>query len=81
MSSTKSMTGHTLGAAGGIETAYSALVLARNVLPPTINYTTKDPECDLDYVPNHPREARVDAVLSNSFGFGGTNATVILTRI
>jgi 3-oxoacyl-[acyl-carrier-protein] synthase II len=80
MSSTKSMTGHTLGAAGGIETAICALVLARSVLPPTINYTTPDPECDLDYVPNHAREARVDAVLTNSFGFGGTNATLILTR-
>jgi 3-oxoacyl-[acyl-carrier-protein] synthase II len=80
VSSTKSMTGHTLGAAGGIETAYSALSLARNALPPTINYETPDPECDLDYVPNTAREAKVDAVLSNSFGFGGTNATLILTR-
>src|SRR5262249_46240429 len=81
MSSTKSMTGHLLGAAGGVETAYSALALHRNVLPPTINYETPDPECDLDYVPNHAREARVDAVLSNSFGFGGTNASLILTRV
>jgi 3-oxoacyl-[acyl-carrier-protein] synthase II len=80
MSSTKSMTGHTLGAAGGIETAVCALVLQKNVLPPTINYTTPDPDCDLDYVPNTAREARVDAVLSNSFGFGGTNATMILGR-
>jgi 3-oxoacyl-[acyl-carrier-protein] synthase II len=81
MSSTKSMTGHLLGAAGGVETAYAALALQRNVFPPTINYQTPDPECDLDYVPNRPREARVDAVLSNSFGFGGTNATLILTRV
>jgi 3-oxoacyl-[acyl-carrier-protein] synthase II len=80
MSSTKSMTGHTLGAAGGIETAICALVLARNVLPPTINYQTPDPECDLDYVPNTAREARCEAVLTNSFGFGGTNATLILGR-
>jgi 3-oxoacyl-[acyl-carrier-protein] synthase II len=80
ISSTKSMTGHLLGGAGGVETVFSALVLAKNVLPPTINYENPDPECDLDYVPNTAREARVDAVLSNSFGFGGTNATIILTR-
>jgi 3-oxoacyl-[acyl-carrier-protein] synthase II len=80
MSSTKSMTGHMLGAAGGVETAICALVLQRGVLPPTINYETPDPECDLDYVPNQAREQRVDAVLTNSFGFGGTNASLILTR-
>lgn len=80
MSSTKSMTGHMLGAAGGVETALSALVLANKVLPPTINYENPDPECDLDYVPNEARELAVDAVLSNSFGFGGTNASLILTR-
>ncbi len=80
MSSTKSMTGHTLGAAGGIETAFSALALARGVLPPTINYEVPDPECDLDYVPNTAREQRVEHALSNSFGFGGTNATLIVTR-
>jgi 3-oxoacyl-[acyl-carrier-protein] synthase II len=80
VSSTKSMTGHMLGAAGGVETAISALVIERGALPPTINYTTPDPDCDLDYVPNQAREARVDAVLSNSFGFGGTNAAVILSR-
>ncbi len=81
MSSTKSMTGHTLGAAGGIETAYCALVIERGVLPPTINYEVPDPECDLDYVPNSAREKRVDVALSNSFGFGGTNATLILGRL
>ena len=80
MSSTKSMTGHTLGAAGGIEAAITALAIARGVLPPTTNYETPDPDCDLDYVPNHAREQRVDAAMSNSFGFGGTNAALILTR-
>ncbi|HKA87146.1 MAG TPA: beta-ketoacyl-ACP synthase II [Haliangiales bacterium] len=81
ISSTKSMTGHLLGAAGGVETAYSALALHKNAIPPTINYENPDPECDLDYVPNQAREARVNAVLSNSFGFGGTNAVLILTRV
>ncbi|MBA3819456.1 MAG: beta-ketoacyl-ACP synthase II [Deltaproteobacteria bacterium] len=80
MSSTKSMMGHTLGAAGGIEAGITALTLARGVLPPTTNYETPDPECDLDYVPNTPREQRVDAAMSNSFGFGGTNAALIMTR-
>ncbi len=80
MSSTKSMTGHTLGAAGGIEAAITALAISRNVLPPTINYTTPDPECDLDYVPNTAREVRVDHAMSNSFGFGGTNAAMIISR-
>jgi len=80
VSSTKSMTGHLLGAAGGIESVFSVLVLHRNVLPPTINYVNPDPECDLDYIPNEPREARVDYVLSNSFGFGGTNAALLFKR-
>ncbi|QSQ14613.1 beta-ketoacyl-ACP synthase II [Myxococcus landrumensis] len=80
VSSTKSMTGHMLGAAGGAEGVVSALVLSRNVLPPTINQTTPDPDCDLDYVPNQAREARVDAVMSNSFGFGGTNAVLLFKR-
>ncbi len=80
VSSTKSMTGHMLGAAGGVETAICALVLARGGIPPTINYTTPDPDCDLDYVPNTAREARVQYTLSNSFGFGGTNACLILSR-
>jgi 3-oxoacyl-[acyl-carrier-protein] synthase II len=80
VSSTKSMTGHMLGAAGGAECAISALAIARGVLPPTINYETPDPECDLDYVPNTAREVRVNAALSNSFGFGGTNAVLVLKR-
>jgi 3-oxoacyl-[acyl-carrier-protein] synthase II len=80
MSSTKSMTGHTLGAAGGIEAAITALAITRGVLPPTTNYETPDPDCDLDYVPNQAREVRVDAAMSNSFGFGGTNAALVLSR-
>jgi 3-oxoacyl-[acyl-carrier-protein] synthase II len=80
MSSTKSMTGHTLGAAGGIEAGITALALTRGVLPPTTNYVTPDPACDLDYVPNTPREVRVDHAMSNSFGFGGTNAALVLSR-
>ena len=80
VSSTKSMTGHLLGAAGGIEGVFCVLVLQRNVLPPTINYFNPDPDCDLDYVPNEPREAHVDYVLSNSFGFGGTNAALLFKR-
>jgi 3-oxoacyl-[acyl-carrier-protein] synthase II len=80
VSSTKSMTGHMLGAAGGAECVISALAITRGVVPPTINYTTPDPDCDLDYVPNTAREVRVNAVLSNSFGFGGTNAVLALKR-
>ncbi len=80
VSSTKSMTGHTLGAAGAIEAGITALALVRGVLPPTINYDNPDPECDLDYVPNVAREVRVTAAVSNSFGFGGTNAALVLTR-
>jgi 3-oxoacyl-[acyl-carrier-protein] synthase II len=80
VSSTKSMTGHLLGAAGGIEGVFSVLTLYRNVLPPTINYVNPDPECDLDYVPNEPRPAEVQYVLSNSFGFGGTNAALLFKR-
>ncbi len=81
VSSTKSMTGHLLGAAGGLETAICALAVHHGVIPPTINYTTPDPECDLDYVPNTAREARLEYVLSNSFGFGGTNGCLILKRM
>ncbi|HEU4710937.1 MAG TPA: beta-ketoacyl-ACP synthase II [Pyrinomonadaceae bacterium] len=80
VSSTKSMTGHLLGAAGGIEGIFCVLTLHHNVIAPTINYVNPDPECDLDYVPNEPREARVDYVLSNSFGFGGTNAALLFKR-
>lgn len=80
VSSTKSMTGHLLGAAGGIEGIFCVLTLHHNVIAPTINYVNPDPECDLDYVPNEPREARVEYVLSNSFGFGGTNAALLFKR-
>lgn len=80
VSSTKSMTGHALGAAGGIEAVFSVLALHEKVLPPTVNYEFPDPECDLDYVPNEARKAEVEYVLSNSFGFGGTNACLIFKR-
>ncbi len=80
VSSTKSMTGHALGAAGGLEAVFSVKVLMENMLPPTINYEFPDPDCDLDYVPNAPRPAEVDYVLSNNFGFGGTNACLIFKR-
>jgi 3-oxoacyl-[acyl-carrier-protein] synthase II len=80
VSSTKSMTGHLLGAAGGIEAAFCALALAEGVIPPTINYEHPDPECDLDYVPNHARPAELNTALSNSFGFGGTNACIVLKK-
>jgi 3-oxoacyl-[acyl-carrier-protein] synthase II len=81
VSSTKSMTGHMLGAAGGAEAIFSILALRDQVAPPTINYETPDPECDLDYVPNTAREMKIDVALSNSFGFGGTNGTLIFKRI
>ena len=81
MSSTKSMTGHLLGAAGGIEAVFCALAIRDQVAPPTINYTTPDPECDLDYVPNTAREMKLNTVISNSFGFGGTNGTLIFRKI
>ena len=80
VSSTKSMTGHLLGAAGGLESAVASLVVDRGILPPTINYETPDPDCDLDYVPNKARTQTVQHVLSNSFGFGGTNATLIFSK-
>lgn len=81
VSSTKSMTGHALGAAGGIEACFTVLALNRQVLPPTINYETPDPECDLDYVPNQPRPASFDYALSNSSGFGGTNAGLLFRKL
>jgi 3-oxoacyl-[acyl-carrier-protein] synthase II len=80
VSSTKSMTGHLLGAAGGVETGLCALSIFHQVLPPTINYQNPDPECDLDYVPNEARSTEVTYALSNSFGFGGTNGSLILKR-
>ena len=80
VSSTKSMTGHLLGAAGGIEAVFSILALYHGLLPPTINYVNPDPDCDLDYVPNEAREAPIDYALSNSFGFGGTNAALLFKR-
>jgi len=80
VSSTKSMTGHLLGAAGAVECAFSALALERGVIPPTINLDVPDPECDLDYVPNVARQQIVEHALSNSFGFGGANACLVLGR-
>jgi 3-oxoacyl-[acyl-carrier-protein] synthase II len=80
ISSTKSMTGHLLGGAGGLEAGISVLALRDQILPPTVNYENPDPDCDLDYVPNHARKAAVEYALSNSFGFGGTNASLIFKR-
>ena len=80
VSSTKSMTGHLLGAAGGIEAVFSALAIRDQVAPPTINLVNRDPQCDLDYVPNTARQMRIDVVLSNSFGFGGTNGTLVFRK-
>ncbi len=80
VSSTKSMTGHMLGAAGGAEAVFTVLAIRDQVAPPTINYENPDPECDLDYVPNQAREMKIDVAISNSFGFGGTNGTLVFRR-
>src|SRR5262245_42666687 len=80
VSSTKSMTGHLLGAAGGLETAITALAVSGDIMPPTINYESPDPECDLDYVPNQSRKKTIQVALNNSFGFGGTNASLLLKK-
>jgi 3-oxoacyl-[acyl-carrier-protein] synthase II len=80
ISSTKSMTGHLLGGAGGLEAGITVLALRDQVLPPTINLENPDPECDLDYVPNQARPAPLEYALSNSFGFGGTNAALLFKR-
>jgi len=80
VSSTKSMTGHLLGAAGGVEAVACILALKDNILPPTINYEHPDPDCDLDYVPNHARQAKLNVVMSNSLGFGGHNAVIVMKR-
>jgi 3-oxoacyl-[acyl-carrier-protein] synthase II len=81
VSSTKSMTGHLLGAAGGIEAVFSILALYHGILPPTINLDHPDPECDLDYVPHKARQVRVNVALSNSFGFGGVNACLLFKKL
>jgi 3-oxoacyl-[acyl-carrier-protein] synthase II len=81
ISSTKSMTGHLLGAAGGLEAGITALAIKNGVIPPTINYVTPDPECDLDYTPNTAREQKLKVAMSNSFGFGGTNACLLLRSV
>jgi 3-oxoacyl-[acyl-carrier-protein] synthase II len=81
ISSTKSMTGHLLGAAGGIEAVFTCLAIRDQVAPPTINIFNQDPECDLDYVPGTAREMKIDVAMSNSFGFGGTNGTVVFRKV
>jgi 3-oxoacyl-[acyl-carrier-protein] synthase II len=81
VSSTKSMTGHLLGAAGGIEAIYTAMAIKHQVAPPTINLNDPDPQCDLDFVPNAAREMKINVALSNSFGFGGTNGTLVLRKV
>ena len=80
VNSTKSMTGHLLGAAGGIEAVFTALAMHHQISPPTINIFNQDPECDLDYCANTAREMKIDVALSNSFGFGGTNGTLVIRK-
>ena len=81
ISSTKSQLGHLLGASGGVELVLSVLAMQHNLVPPTINLETPDEGCDLDYTPNVPRERKLDVVMSNSFGFGGHNASIIAGRL
>jgi 3-oxoacyl-[acyl-carrier-protein] synthase II len=81
VSSTKSMTGHLLGAAGGIEAIYTAMAIKEQIAPPTINLENQDPQCDLDFVPGSAREMKIDVAMSNSFGFGGTNGTLVLRKV
>ena len=80
VSSTKSMTGHMLGAAGAVEASIAALAIHNGIIPPTINHFEPDPECDLDYVPNKHREKKIDTVLSNTYGFGGTNSSIVIRK-
>ena len=75
------MTGHLLGAAGGIEAVFSALAIHLQIAPPTINLINQDPQCDLDYIPNTARDMKIDVALSNSFGFGGTNGTLVFRKV
>jgi 3-oxoacyl-[acyl-carrier-protein] synthase II len=81
VSSTKGATGHCLGAAGAVEAIFSTLAIRDGKLPPTINYEVEDPECDLDYIPNESRDADIRVSVSNSFGFGGHNASIVLKRV
>src|SRR5690606_9751636 len=81
VNSTKSMTGHLLGAAGGIEAVFTVLAVHHQISPPTINLVNPDPECDLDYRPNEARDMRIDVAWSNSFGFGGTNGSMVVRRV